>query len=657
MGIVYEAVETGLDRKVALKTMIVSPFADPKAAKLDEERFLREAQLCARLPKHPHIVGVYEAGVIEGRRYLSMELIDGKPMSEWREDAQITFRQEVEVLRLVALAVHHAHEQGVIHRDLKPANILIDPKNEPHVMDFGLAKMVGENLSLSLTGAGMVVGTPAYMSPEQAQGLKTTDRRTDVYSLGVMLFETLTGHPPFEGATAVELLMKASKNPIPSASGQMKVRLSPAQAKGLDDISHKALAKKAVERYRDAAAFAADLEKWLKGEEIRVVLQTRRMQRPRASRNWGAIAGIAVVAVATAAFFLRGNSTPDVDPRVEKLAAEKKAADEKLKAAERELQAMGTRLLKAVTVRNPGALKPGLVGEFFGGINFDNPSLRRIDPELRFAIKEGQWWPGGPGQMISARWRGYIKIPETGPYVFHVWASDGLRLFIDNTEIIANWTFRRVSLDTGTGILQEGYHSFVLETFASGNWGGTNFSFKKSGESGDPKTGVASFFHDPSTFTPLSQSATPDHFDSEGIPGAQEAETLPVLECSSVAPFSIPFGRKKGILIWGKKPKIGDRLKLGFDSPEEGERTLILALSRVKNAGTFKISVNGKAITEKLDLWNPGNYVFEFEFKKTLLRKGQNELEFTLLGSNPWAAEWNKGDGVMKLGFDYLRIR
>src|SRR5436190_7633702 len=204
MGIVYEAIESGLDRKVALKTMIVSPFADPKAAKLDEERFLREAQLCARLPKHPHIVGVYEAGIIEGRRYLSMELVEGKPMSEWRDDPQVTFRQDIEVLRLVAVAVHHAHEQGVIHRDLKPANILIDAKNEPHVMDFGLAKMGGENLSLSLPGAGMVVGTPAYMSPEQAQGLKTTDRRTDVYSLGVMLFETLTGHPHVEGATAVE---------------------------------------------------------------------------------------------------------------------------------------------------------------------------------------------------------------------------------------------------------------------------------------------------------------------------------------------------------------------------------------------------------------------------------------------------------------------
>jgi len=150
--------------------MIVSPYANPKDAHLDEERFLREAQLSASLTKHPNIVGVYEVGVIDGRRYLAMELIDGKPMSEWRTDSEITLRKEVEVLRSVALAVHHAHEHDVIHRDLKPQNVLIDGKNEPHITDFGLAKMVGENLSVSLTGAGMVVGTPAYISPEQAQG-------------------------------------------------------------------------------------------------------------------------------------------------------------------------------------------------------------------------------------------------------------------------------------------------------------------------------------------------------------------------------------------------------------------------------------------------------------------------------------------------------
>ena len=141
------------------------------------------------------------------------------------------------------------------------------------------------------------------------------------------------------------------------------------------------------------------------------------------------------------------------------------------------------------------------------------------------------------------------------------------------------------------------------------------------------------------------------------MPGAQEAETLPILESVPGSSFVIPFGRNKGILIWGKNAKIGDRLKLGFDAPETGEKTLILAMSRVKNAGIFRIAVNGTVLAERLDLYHPGNHVLEFEFKKTPLRKGQNELEFTVAGSNPAAVEWHKGEGTMKLAFDYLRIR
>jgi hypothetical protein len=260
--------------------------------------------------------------------------------------------------------------------------------------------------------------------------------------------------------------------------------------------------------------------------------------------------------------------------------------------------------------------------------------------------------------MVSARWRGYFRVPETGSYVFQAWCSDGLRLLIDNSEIITLWTPRKLSLDTGTGILEQGTHEFVLESFCSGTFGGVYFSFKKSNDAGEAQTGGANFFHDPAKFTPLAQTATHDHFDWESLPGAQEAETLPILECVPAgASFVIPWGRKKGILIWGKEAKIGGRLKVGFDAPESGEKTLILALSRAKNAGIFRIAVNGTVISEKLDLYHPGNHMLEWEFKKAPLKKGQNELEFTVVGSNPAAVEWNKGDGVFKLAFDYLRIR
>ncbi|MBV8879499.1 MAG: serine/threonine protein kinase, partial [Planctomycetaceae bacterium] len=365
MGIVYEALDTELNRKVALKTMIVNPAADPKDARLDEERFLREAQLSASLTKHPNIVSVYEAGVIQGRRCLAMELIDGKPMSEWWKDPSATMKQQVEVLRSAALAVHHAHEHDIIHRDLKPANILVDAKHQPHITDFGLAKMVGENLSVSLTGAGMVVGTPAYISPEQAQGLKSTDRRTDVYALGVMLFEIVAGRQPFQGQTAMEILMKSSRNPVPSASAHTSVRLSAVQAKGLDDICQKALAKKASDRYRDAAAFAADLDRWLNGEEIRVVVPTRRTA-VRSSRNWTPAAAIAIVLVAGAAVLFHGS--PPAPPETEspkkapadeekrKLAAAERAAEARAKAAEIELSALKGKVLKAADLKTPDSL-------------------------------------------------------------------------------------------------------------------------------------------------------------------------------------------------------------------------------------------------------------------------------------------------------------
>ena len=165
MGVVYEALDTQLRRKVAVKLLLASPNADEEERALDEERFLREARLSANA-KHPHIVGVYEAGVLDGRRFLAMELIDGQSMSKWRKSGSITIRQQVTLLRDVAIAVHHAHLQGVIHRDLKPDNILVDGKNQPHVGDFGLAKTLGQDVSISLTASGMIMGTPAFMSPE-----------------------------------------------------------------------------------------------------------------------------------------------------------------------------------------------------------------------------------------------------------------------------------------------------------------------------------------------------------------------------------------------------------------------------------------------------------------------------------------------------------
>src|SRR5204862_1706097 len=160
MGVVYEALDTQLNRKVALKLMLTNPNADPKERALEEERFVQEAQLSAKL-KHPNIVTVYEAGLLEGRQFLSMEMIEGQAFSEWRKT--VTIRDQIRVLADGSGAVHHAHEQGILHRDLKPRNILVSASGHPYVTDFGLAKSLGKNVHHSLTGSGAVVGTPADM--------------------------------------------------------------------------------------------------------------------------------------------------------------------------------------------------------------------------------------------------------------------------------------------------------------------------------------------------------------------------------------------------------------------------------------------------------------------------------------------------------------
>jgi serine/threonine protein kinase len=671
MGIVYEALDGALGRKVALKLMVVSPLAKPEEARNEGERFLREAQLSAGLPKHPHIVGVYEVGVVDGRRYLTMELIEGKPMSEWRKAESVTLRDEIEVLRLVALAVHHAHEHGVIHRDLKPPNILIDEKKEPHVTDFGLAKMVGENLSVSLTGAGMVVGTPAYVSPEQAEGSKSVDRRTDVYALGVMLFETVTGRPPFTGETPIEILMKASKNPVPSVTTMMKVRLSPAQTKGLDDICHKALAKKAQDRYRDAAAFAADLDKWLHGQEVKVSLSTHRMVARKKS-PLPTVAGVAVALLALVFLLVQFLSKPEIDlleaekKRVEamKLDAERrfeaerlKEEREKLEAERRALEALKPPLMKPVEVKDH-LLKPGVIGEYYGGANFDYPCLRKIDPEIRFYWRERLAWPDGPAENVSLRWQGYIRIDEKGPYVFHTSTTDGLRLFIDGVEVASTWLPRVPGPQAVVLYLDQGYHSLLLEVFRAGNLASAYLNVKKGNESAAENLDPGHFLHDPATFTPLSRKMAFDQLDRKSLPGAQEVEALKVLEQVPGTMGTIGWaGRGKGFLVWNKA-KLQDRLVFQFDSPEAGEKTLTLTLGRGKSSGTVKIAVNGAVVAEKVDLYYLMTPHFvEYDFKKVALRKGANELEFTMVGSNPQAAEFRAGDGVLKLSMDYLRLR
>jgi serine/threonine protein kinase len=258
MGVVHDAQDNTLHRRVALKIMHAGRGGEPKEAVTEWQRFMQEARLTANVAKHANIVTVYEAAVHDSHRYIAMEYVAGEPMNRWRPGRSL--REQVRLLRDVALAVHHAHEHGIIHRDLKPGNVLVAKGGVPVVTDFGLATYERKGSHVSLTPTGYAVGSPAYMSPEQARGSKDVDRATDIYSLGIMLYESIAGKPPFEGKNPVETLSKVVEGTkIPPS----KAAPLPGNDPELDAICMKAIALEARDRYANAAEFARALTRWL----------------------------------------------------------------------------------------------------------------------------------------------------------------------------------------------------------------------------------------------------------------------------------------------------------------------------------------------------------------------------------------------------------
>jgi serine/threonine-protein kinase len=305
MGEVYEAHDPQLNRQAALKVIRSERDGGRPGSGRELERFIREAQLAAKLSKHPHIVSVYEADVADGLHYIAMELVRGQTLAEWRQKGTLTARQQIKILRTVALAVHYAHEQGVLHRDLKPANVLLDADQKPYVTDFGLARAHEPGAAADDPEARRACGTPTYISPEQAQGLPGIDRRTDLYSLGVMLYEILEGHPPFKEATRAATLQKVIHDPVPSLSSVGRGRAFTTSDREIERICLKALAKKPEERHPTAEAFAKDLAQWLdkKGaapgptqedtQQIRVAPRTRLVAAAAAALLFLALGAVA----------------------------------------------------------------------------------------------------------------------------------------------------------------------------------------------------------------------------------------------------------------------------------------------------------------------------------------------------------------------------
>jgi hypothetical protein len=257
MGVVYRAWQSGLGRIVALKVLLNASTASA----IEVARFRAEATSAAQLD-HPHIVPVYGVGDHDGRPYFIMRLIEGQSLARYLADGPIAARESARLLAPIARAIDYAHRRGVLHRDLKPSNILIDREGTPHVADFGLAKRLDSGAGL--TSPGAIVGTPGYMSPEQVSGGRgPIGPASDVYGLGAILYQMLTGRPPFQAATALDtVFLVLEQDPVPPRL------LNPRVDRDLELVAIKCLQKPVELRYASAFALAADLEAYLAGEPI-----------------------------------------------------------------------------------------------------------------------------------------------------------------------------------------------------------------------------------------------------------------------------------------------------------------------------------------------------------------------------------------------------
>jgi serine/threonine protein kinase len=257
-GVVFRARQKSLNRTVALKVISIGQWTSEEHLR----RFRREAEAAARL-QHPGIVPIHEVGERDGLCYFSMQFIEGGQLDEVVRDTPMSIRRSAELVTQVARTVHYAHEHGILHRDIKPGNILLDEQGEPHLTDFGLARLVETESTVTRTLE--VLGTPSYMAPEQATASNSElTSATDVYGLGAVLYQLLTGHPPFAGGTTYETIkLVIDTEPRPPRS------LNPKIDRELSTICMKCLEKEPKRRYSSGLALAEDLDHWLKHEPIR----------------------------------------------------------------------------------------------------------------------------------------------------------------------------------------------------------------------------------------------------------------------------------------------------------------------------------------------------------------------------------------------------
>jgi WD40 repeat protein/tetratricopeptide (TPR) repeat protein len=455
MGVVYKAWQTALKRPVALKMILGGSHAGPQ----ELARFRTEAEAVARL-QHPNIIQIHEVGKQAGVPFCALEFCPGGSLAARLDGTPLPARKAAELVATLAQAVHTAHQGGIIHRDLKPANVLLGADGTPKITDFGLAKCLQSEPGASATGGspvadapgspahtqtGAVLGTPSYMAPEQAAGKPgEIGPAADIYALGAILYELLTGRPPFKAATPLETVLQVvTDEPVPP------VRLQPRTPRDLDTVCLKCLQKQPVKRYASALDVAKDLRRFLAGEPIQARRTSAAERFARWVRRQPVVAGltaavacllVGVTAVSMTAAFNIASARDEAVEAQGKEAAQRQRAEETAEESRRRL------------VRTQVASGAALVeqGDLHGALPWFAEALRldQVDPERETPHR----------LRLAAAFHGAPKLvglwPVKGKFGRTVFCPDGKRVATSNSARGPLWWSRVIPPAPGKGLLQ-----------------------------------------------------------------------------------------------------------------------------------------------------------------------------------------------------------